>query len=163
VDIKCANGVTFDRADPQLIKLARVFYDKAVNELKIPIIFTSVDRLLTTQIVLFCQGRMALADVNKIRKRLGLYLLDSSDDNEVTWTLDSRHVVDNNKPFSTAFDIAVLKNGSANWNDKVNVNGNDVPDYIELAKMGQSIGLEPGALWTNVKPDMPHFQLPKIG
>jgi hypothetical protein len=159
MEIKCSSGVSFVRAEPKLIELAQIFYDKAVNELKIPIIITSVDRKITTQMALFCQGRMSLNDVNKIRKRLGLYLLDKSDNNVVTWTLDSNHVIDDKKPLSRAFDIAVLVNGVASWNDKVNVNKNQEADYIELAKMGQSIGLVAGGMWLIPKTDLPHYEL----
>lgn len=61
---------------------------------------------------------------------------------KVTWTLKSKHIE------GKAFDIAMLKNGKADWN---------VASYRRPGEIGQEIGLEWGGSWK--KPDAPHFQL----
>ncbi len=70
----------------------------------------------------------------------------------VTWVRHSKH--EDRK----AFDIAILKDCRPVWDTKVSVNGNDVPDYMEAARIGESVGLRAGGLWK--KPDYAHFELP---
>jgi peptidoglycan L-alanyl-D-glutamate endopeptidase CwlK len=72
----------------------------------------------------------------------------------VTWVKRSKHQE------RKAFDIALLKDGKPVWDTKVSVNGNDIPDYLEAARIGESIGLRAGGLWK--KPDYPHFELREI-
>lgn len=69
----------------------------------------------------------------------------------VTWTRRSRHIA------GTAFDIAIVRDGKATWDIKVNVNNNEIPDYEEAGKIGERCGLEWGGRWGT--PDRPHFQL----
>jgi peptidoglycan L-alanyl-D-glutamate endopeptidase CwlK len=57
-----------------------------------------------------------------------------------------------------AWDIAILQGKRVIWETKVDVNENQIPDYLEAAKIGASIGLDPGGLWPHFK-DWPHFQL----
>lgn len=69
----------------------------------------------------------------------------------VTWTRNSRHTK------RTAFDIAILRSGQPTWDTKIDLNENDIPDYQEAGKIGESVGLEWGGKWH--PPDYPHFQL----
>ena len=71
---------------------------------------------------------------------------------KVTWTTKSRHTQ------RTAFDIALCKNGkSPHWDVKADVNDNDIPDYKEAGRIGESVGLTWGGMWS--PPDYCHFQL----
>ena len=69
---------------------------------------------------------------------------------KVTWTTNSRHTD------RDAFDIAIVKDGNPVWDVKVNVNINEIPDYLEAGQIGESIGLVWGGRWG--KPDYPHYQ-----
>lgn len=77
----------------------------------------------------------------------------------VTWTLKSRHIA------GEAFDIAILKNGKPTWDTKISVNNNDIPDYEEAGRIGESLGLIWGGKFKNKKgeprPDYCHFELKK--
>lgn len=61
---------------------------------------------------------------------------------KVTWTRRSRHIG------GRAFDIAMLKDGKADW---------DYRSYLRPGAIGEEIGLEWGGSWD--KKDYPHFQL----
>jgi len=128
----------------------------------IPFMITSVDRSITEQMALYVQGRLSLPDVNKFRNAAGLYPLPYSENKIVTWTLESFHVVNRANKASVddqarAFDIAILKGpNKPTWDLKVNVNGNDIPDYTEAGEIWESLGGVWGGRWGN--PDYPHFQ-----
>lgn len=72
-------------------------------------------------------------------------------------------IVTNAKPgrsyhnYGLAFDFAVVKDGKPSWDDKVNVNENDTPDYVEVGEIGEQLGLEWGGRWKFR--DLPHFQM----
>ena len=51
--------------------------------------------------------------------------------------------------FGLAVDIVEIKNGKALWTN---------PDWIKIAELGKSLGLEWGGDWVSIK-DMPHFQV----
>lgn len=62
--------------------------------------------------------------------------------------------------FGLAFDFAILnKDGKTiNWNTSVDLNKDGEKDWFQVAKMGQTIGLESGAFWKGFL-DVPHFQI----
>lgn len=126
---------------PAMQEKARVFAGR-MAEIGIPFMFTRTRCTKDEQTGLYAQGRT----------KPGLI---------VTWTLKSRHID------GEAFDIAILNDGKPDWRDKVSVNENDVPDYLEAGQIGESIGLEWGGRFKNNKgkprPDAAHFQLPKGG
>ena len=70
---------------------------------------------------------------------------------KVTWTTLTRHTA------GDAFDIAIVKDKKPTWDLKVSVNKNEIPDYFEAGKIGESIGLVWGGRWEK-HPDYPHFQ-----
>jgi peptidoglycan L-alanyl-D-glutamate endopeptidase CwlK len=70
---------------------------------------------------------------------------------KVTWTRKSRHIR------GEAFDIAIVKGGKPCWDPKVDVNNDDIPDYDQAGKIGESVGLAWGGLFGT--PDRPHFEL----
>jgi peptidoglycan L-alanyl-D-glutamate endopeptidase CwlK len=58
--------------------------------------------------------------------------------------------------YGLAFDFAVLQDGKETWNAKVDVNGDQKADYVQLGELGESLGLEWGGRWT--RQDLPHLQ-----
>lgn len=64
-----------------------------------------------------------------------------------------------NKPASKAFDIAIVKDNKPTWDLKVSVDGDDIPDYLEAAEIGRSVGLKAGADFK----DYVHFELQEEG
>jgi hypothetical protein len=136
------------------------------KEAGISIIITCTARDNMEQLALYSQGRMPLSYVNMMRTEAGIWGIDhKANKRKVTWTLNSRHVVDLDKgEKATAYDIALLRlvRGKlrAHWDLKENVNDNDIPDYEEVARIGESLGLEAGARWN--KPDWPHFQTRRV-
>jgi uncharacterized Zn finger protein (UPF0148 family) len=134
-----------------------------MEKANIPFIVTCTARSILEHIALYVRGRLSLLDVNRFNYLAGMPLLQLDSQNvKVTWTLNSLHVTnmldkDLNNDLSRAFDIAIIKDGKAVWDIKVNVNQNEIPDYTEAANIGKSVGLECGAFWKN--PDYPHFQL----
>jgi len=118
-------------------------------------IVTSTLRTLDEQTALYAQGREDIDTINRLRARVGMYLLKQQEAKQiVTWTMNSRHLL------GTAFDIALVdKLGKAYWNEKVSINANEIADYLEAAEIGQKLGLTAGGLWA--KPDFPHFEVPK--
>jgi len=127
-------------------------------------VVTCTSRSILEQMALYTQGRLSLGDINLFRHAAGMLPLSLVENQKVTWTLNSRHItnmfdVDLNNDKSEAFDIAILnKKGQVVWDLKVNVNENDIPDYDEAGKIGESVGLRWGGKFSS--PDRPHFELP---
>ncbi len=58
-----------------------------------------------------------------------------------------------------AFDVAIIDSaGKVDWDDAADWNSDGVSDWIQLGKLGESIGLEWGGNFSSM-PDFPHFQL----
>ena len=133
----------------------------------IPFIVTNVSRYFHEQVALFAQGRFPLREINILRKKAGLYLVGPEEASRVvTWTLCSEHIIDlgdadRNNDKSRAFDVALKRvvDKGVHWDIKIDVNNNDIPDYEELARIGEKIGLTAGARFRS--PDYPHFQQPE--
>jgi len=132
----------------------------------IPIVITCTARTLLEQCALYVQGREPLEVVNTVRKAAGMYALtDSENKRRVTWTLRSSHVTDltneNHKDdFARALDFAIIKDKKATWDLKVNVNENEIPDYLEVAQIAKRIrpDIICGADWN--KKDWCHLEEP---
>jgi len=140
-------------------------FKKAMSEAGLDFIVTCTGRSILEQIALYAQGRMDIFDVNKLRDVAGLPAIGSEYNKKVTWTLNSRHVInmfdsDLNNDYSRAFDIALEKYSRPHWNLKVDVNENEIPDYEEAGRIGESVGLEWGGRWKHK--DYVHFQLPGV-
>ena len=132
------------------------------KEAGVPIVLTCTARDNMEQMALYSQGRMPLEYVNMMRIEAGIWLIGKEENKrKVTWTLKSRHVVDLDKgEKARAYDVALLRvvkgRNRAHWNIKEDINGNDISDYEEVARIGESLGLVAGARWNS--PDWPHFQ-----
>ena len=103
-------------------------FDAKMKEAGIDYIVTCTYRTPEEQAALYAQGR-TLPGI------------------KVTWTLYSNHSK------RTAFDIVLIKNGKADWNDKN-------PDWQKAGEIGVKVGLDWGGNWPAKKQDKPHFQLP---
>ena len=139
-------------------------FEAKMKEVGIPFIVTCTARTVKEQVALYAQGRESLEHVNILRKQAGLGPIRMQENvRKVTWTLNSKHIIDlddgnpdNDK--SRAFDIVILNDQfQPTWDIKANVNKNEIPDYKEAGKVGESIGLTWGGRWK--KPDYPHFQI----
>jgi hypothetical protein len=147
--------------NPELQERYRAFA-AAMAEAGIPFILTCTARTVREQLALYAQGREQLDHVNSLRKLAGLPPITGEGNTRVTWTLQSKHLIDlddgnpeNDK--ARAFDIAIQRDGRPCWDLKVNVNQNDRPDYEEAGRIGESVGLRWGGRWK--KPDYPHFEI----
>lgn len=156
-DIKAAKGVKLEDLNEQLLGML-VQFAKQAELREIPFIVTCTSRSQAIQEAFYAQGRLSLATVNGLRKQAGLYLLARAENSyKITWTMKSKHIPDTPGGKVSAFDVAILREGQATWNIKVNVNRNERPDYLELAEIGQMLGLRCGAFFKT--PDYPHFEL----
>lgn len=132
---------------------------KAMKEASLEFKVTCTARDIKEQKALYAQGRESLENTNSLRKKAGLPPITAVENKrKVTWTLKSKHIVDESVTKSSAFDIVLLNDGRATWDIKVNVNKNLIPDYQEAADIGTSVGLKAGATFKT--PDLPHFEDP---
>lgn len=152
---------SLDDLIPELKEKA-IRHQELCREAGIEIVFTCTARSIREQIALYAQGRQPLDEVNELRRIAGLWLItEEANQRKVTWTLNSRHLIDledinlyNDK--ARAYDIAIVKDGKINWDIKVDINENEIADYEEVARIGESIGLKAGARFKT--PDHPHFE-----
>jgi hypothetical protein len=139
---------------------------RRTNNIGLQIALTCTSRLAIEQRALYAQGRELLVTVNHLRDNAGLYLITEKENKIVTWTLDSKHIITDKRPLAEAFDIVIMKGKRAQWDLKVDVNANDIPDWIEVAQIGKEIGLRCGAYFLDKngkpKPDYPHYETPLI-
>lgn len=125
---------------------------------------TCTARWLEEQMALYLQGRDPLDRVNYYRQAVGMAPLPAGENKIVTWTLNSKHIIKPSQGITKAkaFDFAILKNGKATWDLKVNVNWNEVPDYQEAGAIGKDCGLRWGGDFCNSagkpRPDYPHLE-----
>ena len=134
-----------------------------MNNINLLFKITCASRTVKEQYALYTQGRESLEQVNYLRKLAGMsYITEQENMYKVTWTLNSKHIInlddgnlENDK--SKAFDIVLLKFGKPHWDIKVSVNQNEIPDYNEAGKVGESVGLKWGGRFK--KSDMPHFEI----
>lgn len=149
----------FRQMTPDLQGLYEKFYLEMFAA-GLPFELNEVLRTKAVQMAYFAQHRSPLAEVNAERKRAGLSPISEAENSyHVTWTLNSRHFAGPDG-LARAFDIRLLKYGKPHWDTKWDGNQDSIPDYLEAARIGASVGLEAGGLWSKPsKPDFPHFQL----
>lgn len=115
----------------------------------INLLITSTLRTSDEQAAYYAQHRADLKSVNHLRQIAGLGPISAAENNyPVTKTLVSVH------QFGCAFDVAILKAGTVIYDIKADVNKNQVPDYEEIGKIGESLGLRWGGRWG----DYVHFE-----
>lgn len=137
-----------DDAIYQLKIFAMELIKRASEELRLKVIVVSVMRTYLEQVALHAQGRLPLYEVNLARKKAGMLPIEARLNNIVTWTLNSKHIInlDDNFPEndkSKAVDFGILdKFGKYQGSDKADVNQDNEPDYIQLGELGVKLAGE---------------------
>lgn len=157
-------------AAPLLKLFIEALIKAALEQLGIKVIVTCVTRTYLEQVAVVLQGRLKLHSVNIARVTAGLAPLKSEAENKtVSWTLDSKHVVnpfdhiiDNDK--SRAVDVGIVdKDGKYCGDLKADVNEDNLPDYEQVCKLAEKMAHEmdlPIVLGRDFStPDYPHIQL----
>ena len=125
------------------VQLKYLDFEAKMMEARIPFMVTSTLRTIREQAALYAQGRTKPGKI-------------------VTWTMNSKHlprVEDDGTPDegrSHAFDIAIVRDGKPVWDTKVDVNEDEIPDYLQAGEIAESVGLKWGGRWKS--PDMPHME-----
>lgn len=107
-------------------------FRQEMEKAKLPFVFTCTRRTQAEQEELYARGR-------------------TKSGRKVTWTLKSKHLD------GLAFDIVILRGRVAQWDVKVDVDENGIPDYTQAGQIGEALGLTWGGRWET--PDFPHFEL----
>lgn len=147
---------------PQLQDLVPLFINGCKDKGH-KVIITCTGRDFKEQVALYAQGRQPLEEVNRLRKIVKWAGITAQQNKKkVTWTLASRHIInlddsDIKNDKATAFDFAIIKDGKAIWDVKVDVDKDGVADYLECALVAKKLGLEAGGFWKS--PDYPHIQM----
>jgi len=146
-------------------ELQKKFYafSAAMAAAGLPFIVTCTARTVREQLALYAQGREKLEETNHRRRLAGMPPLSFQENiRKITWTLQSKHLIDlddkildNDK--SRAFDIAITRSGRPHWELKADANLNEIPDYEEAGKIGESVGLVWGGRFPGQ--DRVHFEL----
>ena len=142
---------------PALQKAWPLLKQAAKDQLGLDLILTCTARSAEEQRVLYAQGRESIEIVNHLRSNSGLPEISEHENRKVTWTLDSKHIINAKRAQAEAFDVALLNGKQFLWDIKVDVRNDGIPDYEELARIGESLGLKPGARFST--PDYPHFEV----
>ena len=126
-------------------------------------IVTFTARTFGEQCVLFMQGRQPLERVNKARADVGwASITEKANKRPVTWTLESKHVVDEENPKARAFDVALVEDGKVSWDLKADFDKDGISDYLEIGHLGEAVGLKWGGRFKDRKgkaiPDYAHFE-----
>lgn len=136
---------------PAVAGLCRKFIS-ACKERGIRVVVTSTLRTEAEQLALFSQGRTALKVVNTLRKKAGMpAITEAQNKRTVTNSLTSAH------QFGCAFDVCIVREGkNPVWDIKADINANSIPDYEEIGRLGEAIGLAWGGRFRFR--DMCHFE-----
>jgi hypothetical protein len=129
----------------------------------LPIMLLCTSREYLEQLALYAQGREVLSVVNHLRANANMPLINDAENKIVTWTLDSKHIINDKRRLSEAFDIGIVKyvggKKELEWNLKADINDDQLADWEEVVIIGRSLGLICGADFKN-KPDWGHFETP---
>lgn len=120
-------------------------------------IVTQTLRTKEEQEAYYARGRQSLDVVNLLYKAAGLPPISIKENESIV--TKAKTVWDSFHAYGRAFDVAIVsKDGKINWNDNVDWDSDGVSDWVELGRLGESIGLEWGGNFSSL-PDLPHFQL----
>jgi peptidoglycan LD-endopeptidase CwlK len=126
------------------------------EQANIHFIVTQTLRSNEEQIAYYAQGRQSLEEVNELRKIAKLPPI-ADDENRHVITR-AKTVWDSYHAYGRAFDVAVISSeGKINWSESIDWDSDGISDWIELGKLGESIGLEWGGNFSSLR-DLPHFQ-----
>ena len=131
--------------------------ESLAEENSLHFIVTQTLRSQEEQAAYYARGRLFLEEVNSLYKKAGLAPI-SADENKKIVT-KAKTVWDSFHAYGRAFDVAVInKSGKVDWDDAADWNSDGISDWVQLGKLGESIGLEWGGNFSSM-PDLPHFQL----
>jgi peptidoglycan L-alanyl-D-glutamate endopeptidase CwlK len=120
-------------------------------------IVTQTLRSQDEQAAYYARGRLPLDEVNSLYKKAGLSPISDADNKKIV--TKAKTVWDSFHAYGRAFDVAIInKEGKVDWDDAADWNSDGVSDWVQLGKLGESIGLEWGGNFSSM-PDLPHFQL----
>lgn len=136
--------------DPIVAGMCRTFIT-VCKQKGLEVIITSTKRSTAEVWAYYVQGRKQLKFVNEARAQAGLPAITQADNRRIiTHNLTSVH------EFGCAFDVALIKHGAIVWEIKADINENHIPDYEELGRIGEAIGLRWGGRFTFK--DYVHFE-----
>jgi peptidoglycan L-alanyl-D-glutamate endopeptidase CwlK len=120
-------------------------------------IVTQTLRSQEEQAAYYARGRLPLDEVNLLYKKAGLNSISAEENKKIV--TKAKTVWDSFHAYGRAFDVAIVSSsGKIDWDDAVDWNSDGVSDWVQLGKLGESIGLEWGGNFSSM-PDFPHFQL----
>jgi peptidoglycan LD-endopeptidase CwlK len=127
------------------------------EQANIHFIVTQTLRSNEEQTAYYAQGRLPLNEVNDLRKNAKLPPISAEENKNIITR--AKTVWDSYHAYGRAFDVAVVdSNGKVNWSENIDWNSDGISDWVELGKLGESIGLEWGGNFSSLR-DLPHFQL----
>ncbi|HEX2868805.1 MAG TPA: hypothetical protein VHO03_17320 [Ignavibacteriales bacterium] len=131
---------------------------RKLKDIRIDHLLINVARKAVEQLAYWSQGRKPLEIVNGYRRQAGLAPITAVENKKiVTWTLESKHVVDDNNPKSRAFDIVILQGAKPVWATTADTNGDHHPDYEQAGLLWES--LSPKCRWGGRFNDPGHFEV----
>lgn len=132
----------------------------ACDSVGLDVFVTFTLRTEDEQAALYAQGREDLPRVNALRDEAGMPPITAWENQRpVTGTLKSKHFPGPDG-LSRAYDLAIRDKDGVFWDSKKDSNADGCPDYLEVARLGQLLGLECGAFWT--QRDLAHYQLDPV-
>jgi len=149
----------------------KVFHDfeQEMNKANVLFKVTCIKRTIDEQAALYAQHRQSVLAVNRLRAKAGMSSISDRENlKTVTWTMKSRHLpIAKGSEFAKMFpewvgmclawDIVIMNDKTPQWEIKVDVDKDMIPDYEEAARIGEKLGLVVGARWRD-KPDYPHYE-----
>jgi peptidoglycan L-alanyl-D-glutamate endopeptidase CwlK len=123
---------------------------------KIHFIVTQTLRSEEEQQAYYAQGRESLDTVNEFRKIAKLPPITERENKSVITR--AKTVFDSFHAYGMAFDVAIINSsGKVDWSEDADWNSDGISDWVQLGKLGESVGLEWGGNFSSLR-DLPHFQ-----
>lgn len=145
--------------DPRLVGLMDCLVERAKTTARLTARPYCGYRDPAWQSALYAQGRRPVGDVNTLRLIAGLQPITTPANRIVTHARpgESRH---NDMP-ATACDVVIVDpvHGELHWDTGCDLNADHIPDYEEIGRIGQELGLIWGGSWVEGKRDWGHFEL----
>jgi len=132
-------------------------FKAAADKIGLKIAITCTSRTYQEQVMLYAQGRQNLGMVNHLRMNCGYPPITEQENRKVTWTLESKHIIHDNRVLSEAIDYVIIKDNKVTWDVKADINQDGISDYVQLAQVAANIGLTPGAYFKT--PDYCHIEV----
>lgn len=114
------------------------------------VIVTQTDRTRAEHRAFWAMGREPLELVNTKREVADLPPITKARNSRITWVEFSVH------EFGFGFDVCLVRGGRAEWDTKADINANGDPDYEEIGRIGELLGLVWGGRFKGR--DLVHFE-----